>query len=81
MLDRQIDISRIDPADLPSVLRRRRCEGALLVATEVGDHAAFDRCRELGFTYFQGEYFAQPRLFKVRGVATAGIGTLRRLSG
>jgi c-di-GMP phosphodiesterase len=76
----KIDIASIDAADLPNVLRAPKMQGALLVATEVGDHAAFDRCRELGFTYFQGEYFAQPRLFKARGVATAGLGTLRRLS-
>ena len=57
-----------------------KMQGALLVATEVGDHAAFERCKELGFTYFQGEYFAQPRTFKHRGVGTSGIGSLRRLS-
>jgi EAL and modified HD-GYP domain-containing signal transduction protein len=76
----KIDISSIDAADLPAVLRAPKMQGALLVATEVGDHAAFDRCRELGFTYFQGDYFAQPRLFKTRGVATAGLASLRRLS-
>ena len=51
------------------MLRQPKPQGALLVATEVGDHAAFERCRNLGFTYFQGEYFAQPRTFKHRGVA------------
>jgi c-di-GMP-related signal transduction protein len=29
---------------------------------------------------FQGDYFAKPRLFRHRGVATAGLGSLRRLS-
>jgi EAL and modified HD-GYP domain-containing signal transduction protein len=76
----KINIAEIDADDLPRVLREPKMQGALLVATEVGDHAAFDRCRELGFTYFQGEYFAQPRLFKTRGVATAGLGSLRRLA-
>ena len=38
------------------------------------------RCRDLGFTYFQGEYFAQPRLFRRTSVATAGLGSLRRLA-
>jgi EAL and modified HD-GYP domain-containing signal transduction protein len=75
----KLDVSQIDPAELPRVLRAPKLQGALLVATEVGDHAAFERCRELGFTYFQGEYFAQPRLFKARGVATSGLGSLRRL--
>ena len=52
----------------------------MLVATNVGDHAAFERCKALGFTYFQGEYFAQPRIFRHKGVATAGLGSLRRLA-
>ena len=57
----KVDVSKIAPEDLPRVLREPKMQGALLVATEVGDHAAFERCKELGFTYFQGEYFAQPR--------------------
>ncbi|RKQ91245.1 diguanylate phosphodiesterase [Solirubrobacter pauli] len=76
----RVDVSRIPAAELPRVLRVPKMQGALLVATEVGDHAAFLRCQELGFTYFQGEYFAQPRTFKHRGVATAGLGSLRRLN-
>jgi len=50
------------------------------VATNVPDHEAFVRCRGLGFTYFQGEYFAQPRLFRRQSVATARLGSLRRLA-
>ena len=76
----RVDVSKISAEDLPRVLRVPKLQGALLVATEVGDHAAFLRCQELGFTYFQGEYFAQPRTFKHRGVATAGLGSLRRLN-
>src|SRR3954451_8441231 len=57
-----------------------RANGSLLVATGVGDHDVFERCRDLGFTYFQGDWFAKPRLFRRRGVATAGLGSLRRLS-
>jgi len=76
----KIDVSKVGPDDLPRVLRQPKLQGALLVATEVGDGAAFERCKDLGFTYFQGEYFAQPRTFKHRGVGTSGIGSLRRLS-
>ena len=57
----RVDVSAIDPDDSRAILRRPQLQGALLVATEVGDHAAFERCRDLGFTYFEGEYFAQPR--------------------
>jgi EAL and modified HD-GYP domain-containing signal transduction protein len=76
----KVDVSAVSVEALPDVLRAPKLQGALLVATEVADHEVFERCRELGFTYFQGEYFAQPRTFKHRGVATAGIGSLRRLS-
>lgn len=76
----RVDVSSIPADELPGVLRVPKLQGALLVATEVGDYAAFERCRALGFTYFQGEYFAQPRTFKHRGVATAGLASLRRLS-
>jgi c-di-GMP phosphodiesterase len=76
----RVDVSKIAPDDLPRVLSVPKRQGAMLVATEVGDHAAYERCKELGFTYFQGEYFAQPRTFKHRGVATSGLGSLRRLA-
>jgi EAL and modified HD-GYP domain-containing signal transduction protein len=76
----KVDVAAVGVDALPTVLRAPKIQGALLVATEVPDHASFERCRELGFTYFQGEYFAQPRIFKHKGVATAGLGSLRRLS-
>jgi EAL and modified HD-GYP domain-containing signal transduction protein len=75
----KVDVAAVGLDALPAVLRAPKVQGALLVATEVPDHAAFERCRELGFTYFQGEYFAQPRVFKHRSVATTSLGSLRRL--
>ena len=76
----KVDVSAVPASELPRVLRVPKMQGSLLVATNVGDHAAFERCKDLGFTYFQGEYFAQPRIFKHRSVATAGLGSLRRLA-
>jgi EAL and modified HD-GYP domain-containing signal transduction protein len=75
----KVSYAAVDPDRLEAIIAAPRMQGALLVATEVPDHAAFTRCRDLGFTYFEGEYFAQPKLFKHRGVATAGLGSLRRL--
>jgi c-di-GMP phosphodiesterase len=76
----KVDVGAVGLDALPGVLRAPKVQGALLVATEVPDHAAFERCRELGFTYFQGEYFSQPRVFKHRSVGTSGLASLRRLS-
>ena len=75
----KVRVAGLDDAMLARAIEAPRMQDALLVATDVPDHAAFERCRALGFTYFQGVYFAQPRLFKHRGVATAGLGSLRRL--
>jgi len=76
----RVDVSKVSVEDLPQILRVPKMQGAMLVATEVGDNAAFERCKALGFTYFQGEYFAQPRTFRHQGVATSGLGSLRRLA-
>src|SRR3954453_10375334 len=76
----KVSVSEVSTDDLSRVLRVPKMQGAMLVATEVADHACFERCQELGFTYFQGDYFARPRTFKHRGVATAGLGSLRKLS-
>jgi EAL and modified HD-GYP domain-containing signal transduction protein len=75
----KVRVTGLDEAALARAAEIPRMQDALLVATDVPDHAGFERCRELGFTYFEGEYFAQPRLFKHRGVATSGLGSLRRL--
>ncbi len=76
----RVDVGKTHPDALPEILRAPKLQNALLVATNVPDHAAFERCRKLGFTYFQGEYFAQPKLFRRQSVATAGLGSLRRLA-
>ena len=76
----RIDVQAVGLEGLPAAIAAPRMQSALLVATNVPDHATFAACKELGFTYFEGEYFAQPRLFRRTSVATAGLGSLRRLS-
>ncbi len=76
----RIDVARVGLEGLPHAIAAPRMQSALLVATNVADHATFAACRDLGFTYFQGEYFAQRRLFERTSAATAGLGSLRRLA-
>jgi c-di-GMP phosphodiesterase len=75
----KIDVSGRSADELSYALEAPRVQGALLVATGVEDHAGFQQLSGQGFTYFQGDYFAKPRLFRHRGVATSGLGSLRRL--
>jgi len=58
-------------------LRARNLE---LVATEVATPEELAQARELGFTKFQGEFFAQPDLTKRRRVGTGGIASLSALA-
>lgn len=46
--------------DLESIVRRLEEYRLLLLAEKVETQEQFIRCRDLGFKYFQGYYFAQP---------------------
>src|SRR5262245_19760205 len=77
----KVDVTDRPGEELAAVLEAPRVQGTLLVATGVSDHACFQGLQDKGFTYFQGDYFAKPPLLRDRGVATAGLGSLRRLAG
>ena len=64
---------------LRDMLSAPQAHGALLVATDVAAPEDFARCRELGFSYFQGDFFAKPRLVRHRAVGTGGVSSLRAL--
>jgi c-di-GMP phosphodiesterase len=68
-----------DDATLAEIVAGPKLHGALLVATEIATVEDFDRCRALGFTYYQGDFFAKPRIVRHRGVGTGGISSLRAL--
>jgi EAL and modified HD-GYP domain-containing signal transduction protein len=56
--------------------------GLVLVATGVADTEEFTRCRVLGFSHFQGEFFARPRGERSEPTgALASLQTLAELTG
>jgi EAL and modified HD-GYP domain-containing signal transduction protein len=63
-------------ADVAEPLRR----GLALVATGVATPEEAARCRALGFTSFQGDFFAKPDLTRSRRVGTGGLASLRALA-
>jgi EAL and modified HD-GYP domain-containing signal transduction protein len=69
-----------DDDALRALIARPQMHGATLVACEVADPEVFERCRRLGFTYFQGDCFAQPRVVRHRGVATGGLASMKALA-
>jgi EAL and modified HD-GYP domain-containing signal transduction protein len=76
----KISVGGRSDAELRAIMTAPTAYGALLTATGVESHEDFERCQALGFTYFQGSFFAKPRTVRHRGVATAGVGSLRALS-
>ena len=75
----KVRVSGRDDAQLGNIVAGPKRHGALLVATGVSSAYDFDRCRALGFTYFQGDFFAKPRMVRHRGVGTGGVASLRAL--
>ena len=75
----KVDVAGHDDEVLKAIIALPAQHGARLVASGVVTNEDYERCRELGFTGFQGEFFARPRLVRGRGVATSGIGALRSL--
>ena len=75
----KVRVSGRDDAQLTTILAGPKRHRALLVATGVSSAYDFDRCRALGFTYFQGDFFAKPRMVRHRGVGTGGAASLRAL--
>jgi len=75
----KVDVGDRDDATLERIIAGPKVHGALLVATHVATAEDFERCRALGFSYFQGDFFAKPRVIRHRGVGTGGFSSLRAL--
>jgi c-di-GMP phosphodiesterase len=64
--------------DLRALLAKPAERGLVLVATGVASTEEFTRCRVLGFSHFQGEFFARPR--GEGGEATGALASLQTLA-
>ena len=51
-----------------------------LIASKIEDHHAFDFCKQIGFEYFQGYFFCQPRTVAGRGIPTNRLTQMRLMA-
>jgi c-di-GMP-related signal transduction protein len=58
----KIDLTGAAAEALPRIAHRFRSSGVSLLAEKVDMREQVDRCLELGFSYFQGYYFAKPEI-------------------
>jgi c-di-GMP phosphodiesterase len=61
-------------------LEAMRARGLELVATDVATPEELAAARDLGFSRFQGDFFAQPDLMRRRRVGTGGLASLTTLA-
>lgn len=76
----KIDLLGIEADALPAIVESFRPYKAKLLAEKVDSAEQAKRCHDLGFSYFQGYYFARPSVLSTRTMS-AGEATLLRLLG
>ena len=62
---------------LVAQLHRR---GLVVIASGIEDQETLETCQKLGFNFFQGRHFSQPRLLKFQGIQTNQLAVLRLVS-
>ena len=81
-----VDIIKIDIINTPldtihkTLHRLARHPKIKLLAEKVETHAEFEQALKLGFTYFQGYFFSEPEVLKIKELTTAKINLLRLLA-
>jgi EAL and modified HD-GYP domain-containing signal transduction protein len=76
-----IDFIQFDMRDLalPALMQMATCfkrDNKKLMAEKVETRAEYDNCRELGFDYFQGYYFARPVVISGRKLTPSQLAVL-----
>jgi c-di-GMP phosphodiesterase len=66
--------------ELAAAVAEPALRGLELVATGVETPEDLARCKALGFTTFQGDFFAKPNLTRQRRVGTGGVASLKALA-
>ena len=76
----RVPVAGRDDDELRALVAEPAARGLRLVATEVATPDEVERCRGLGFTAFQGDFFAKPGLVSSRRVGTGGVASLNALA-
>jgi EAL and modified HD-GYP domain-containing signal transduction protein len=76
----KIDIMSLDKEQVRDHVLALRQHPVKLIAEKVETQADFDFCLELGFDYFQGYFFAQPKVIRGRRLPNNRLAILKLLS-
>ena len=76
----KLDLTQIDPARLPVLVRELKQYPIKLLAEKVEDRNQARRCLRMGFDMFQGYYFARPEVLSGKRVHPSKMALLRILT-
>jgi len=76
----KIDIMALDRDEVRDHVQALREHPPLLLAEKVETQEEFDYCMELGFDYFQGYFFAQPKVIRGQRLPNNRLAILKLLS-
>lgn len=65
----KLDVMTTSAAELATLVPMLRRHDVTLLAEKVENHATFERCKALGFEWYQGYFFARPKLVEGRLVS------------
>ncbi len=76
----KIDLTKLDRDGVREHVRQLRHYPLRLLAEKVETQSDFDFCQSLGFDYFQGYFFAQPKIIRGQRLPNNRLSILRLLS-
>src|SRR5438093_1215597 len=76
----KFDLMATDWSSIESAMHVIRKYPIQLIAEKVETRDQFDRCRTLGFGYFQGYFFCRPQLMEGRRVPVSRLATIRLIT-
>ena len=76
----KVELPAIRAEDLPHHVQQLRNANVKLLAEKVETYQEFERCKQLGFDYFQGYFFCKPKVIQGTRVPVNRVAALQLLS-
>jgi len=76
----KIDVRSLMRKEVAHQVRRLAGHKVRLIAEKIEDHESFEFCKRIGFDYFQGFFFCQPKTVTGRGVPANRLTQMRLMA-
>lgn len=76
----KVEILAVGPKKLAEHTKRLKAQGIMLLAEKVETRDQFEFCLKLGFDYFQGYFFAKPKIIEGKRLPNSKLAILELLS-